>query len=98
MIDWANLAANAAWILGCALALAAFSYGSWQASVYHEKLRQRLAQPGFLAAFSLAGVLFSAGLAALSETTLRLGLWALLAFLFFASFVLALWRRRVARA
>ncbi len=94
MIDWANLAANALWILGCALALATLSYASWQASFYQEKLRQRLGKPGIQVALSAAGVLFCAGLAFTSASTLQMILWALLGVLFTAQLVMTILQER----
>jgi hypothetical protein len=82
MIDWVNLAANALWIVACAWALATFSYASWEASYYHEKLRQRLGRPAIQLSFTLAGALFCAGLAATSQGWLRIGVWVVLGLLF----------------
>jgi hypothetical protein len=84
MIDWFNIAANALWIVACAWALATFSYASWEASYYHEKLRQRLGRAGIQLSFSLAGALFCAGLAATSQGWLRIGVWVVLCLLFLA--------------
>jgi hypothetical protein len=82
MIDWFNLAGNALWILGCALALGTLSFASWQASIRNERLRHRLANSNIQAAFNAAGMLFCAGLAATSETTLEIVLWSVLGVLF----------------
>jgi hypothetical protein len=82
MIDWFNVAANSLWILGCAMALATLSYASWQASIYKETLRARLDTPGVQRAFYLSGILFCAGLAGASDSTLEVILWAMLGFLF----------------
>lgn len=82
MIDWYSLAANSLWILGCAVALATLSYASWQASVSGEKFRQALQRTGNQTALNSAGVLFSAGLAATSDSTLETVLWAVLGLLF----------------
>jgi hypothetical protein len=82
MIDWYNLAANALWIVACAWALATFSYASWEASYYHQKLRQRLGRASIQLSFSLAGALFCAGLAATSQGWLKIGVWTLLGILF----------------
>jgi hypothetical protein len=82
MIDWVNLAANALWIVACAWALATFSYASWEASYYHEKLRQRLGRPAIQLSFTVAGALFCAGLAATSQGWLRIGVWVVLGLLF----------------
>jgi len=85
MIDWLDLAANSLWVLGCSLALAAFSYASWQAWLYRQSLRLRLGSPGTLRVLALAGMLFCIGLAALSGSNKAL-LWGILAFLFLLQF------------
>ncbi|MEJ2711058.1 MAG: hypothetical protein P8074_25855 [Anaerolineales bacterium] len=90
MIDWGNLAANALWILGCALALGTISYASFQASLNNEKLRTRLGRPTMQAAIDLAGVLFCAGLAATSRPVWQMALWALLGVLFLIQMVFSL--------
>jgi uncharacterized membrane protein YtjA (UPF0391 family) len=88
MIDWGNLAANSAWILGCAIALAAVSYASWLASTSGEKLRNQWKKPGLQKAINLAGLLFCTGLAATSDAIWETILWAILAALFFIQLVL----------
>lgn len=82
MIDWANLAANSLWILGCTLALATLSYASWEASVYKDKFTARLKKPAIQISLNLAGILFCAGLAATSSKTYEIILWSVLALLF----------------
>jgi hypothetical protein len=79
MIDWFNVAGNALWILGCAIALAALSYASWEASLSGEKFLTRLRRPAVLASLYLAGLLFSLGLAATSGRSLETVLWLALA-------------------
>lgn len=81
MIDWFDLFANSLWILGCALALAALSYASWQASLAGEKLGAHLEMPGSRRALFASGLLFCTGLAILSATTLELVLWLILGIL-----------------
>ena len=87
MIDWFNLAGNALWIIGLALALAAVSHASWQASLYHERLRLRLAQKGYQLVFDVAAVLFCLGMAATSRRVWENILWIVLAVLFMAQAV-----------
>lgn len=82
MIDWGGLAANALWILGCALALATFSYASWQASLHGSKLSALLKRPPMQAGFNLAGSLFSAGQALTSTPLWAIILWAALGVIF----------------
>ena len=97
MINWVNLGANALWILGCAMALAALSYASWESSIYKEKFSNRLKRPEIQAALCLGGFLFTAGLAATSGSILETTLWTILA----AAFLIQgwiLWIRRRQRA
>ena len=87
MIEWLNLASNSLWIFGLALALAAFSYASWQASSNHEKsvrnkFRLVLSSPSVHLALNMAGMLFCAGLAATSTTIFEIVLWIILAIAF----------------
>lgn len=84
MINWVNLAANALWIIGCALGLAAISYANWEAAMSGERLRARLRQPRIQAAIHLAGALFCLGLTATSDSTVETVFWFILAVLFFA--------------
>ena len=83
MIDWLNLASNSLWIFGLALALATFSYASWQASTGHDKsvrnkFRLELSSPSIQIPFNIAGMLFCAGLAATSAKTYEKILWIIL--------------------
>lgn len=95
MIDWGNLASNALWITGLAVGLATLSYASWQASLHNEKFRKRLKHIPIQIALNLAGLLFSAGLAATSDTPLEVALWSLLALAFTAQAIfLEITRRR----
>jgi len=87
MIDWFNLAANALWIFGLAVALAVVSHASWQAALHHEKLRSRLAQPVYQIFIDLAAVLFCLGMAATSRRVWEIILWSGLAVLFVAQAV-----------
>lgn len=88
MIDWSGLASNALWILGCAIGLATLSYASWQASVYGEKFTARLKQVPIQISLNIAGLLFSAGLAATSDATLETILWIGLAVAFAVQVIL----------
>ena len=82
MIDWWAVCSNAIWISGSALALAAFSYASWQASVNQQRLRQALGQSSIQAALNVAGALFFLGLAATARGPLEVIVWLILAGLF----------------
>lgn len=90
MIDWINLVENSLWILGFALALATFSYASWQASRNHEKLGYRLGQKNIRIPTSIALLLFCMGLAATSRQWWEIGLWIILAILFFIQIILVI--------
>ena len=94
MIDWARLGANALWIVGCATALAALSYVSWEASLHQEKFSAGLRRPGIQVALCLGGFLFTAGVSATSSTTLEVILWALLAAAFLIQGGMLLIRQR----
>lgn len=85
MIDWFMVGANAVWIVGASLALATLSYASWEAWAVHETFWHRLAKPAYQAALSLAGVLFSVGLAVTAQVIWQTALWLVLA-------VLCLWQ------
>ena len=85
MIDWFMVGANAVWIVGASLALATLSFASWEAWAVHETFWHRLAKSTYQAALSLAGVLFSVGLAATAQVIWQTALWLLLA-------VLCLWQ------
>jgi len=87
VIDWINLAANSLWILGCALALASFSYASWRASLVGGKLGDSLDSLGVRQALYLAGLFFCAGLAILTEALIGRGLWIILGLIFGAGLV-----------
>ena len=82
MIDWLNLGANALWILGCALGLAGLSHASWEASLRGVRLRRQLGRASSQRVFSLAGTLFSLGLAGTSDSSLETALWLALALAF----------------
>lgn len=82
MIDWKNLAANALWILGCAVALATLSYASWEASQVHERMGARLKRPSYQTSLNLAGLFLCLGLASTSGITFHQVLWLLLAAVF----------------
>lgn len=90
MIDGWSVCSNALWISGGALALAAFSYASWQASVNRQRLRLALGQSSIQSALNAAGILFSLGLAATAQSTLETIIWLILAGLF----IFQLFRKR----
>jgi len=89
VIDWANLAANGLWILGCAIILATLSYASWEASTLSEKLGARIGRPSYQMALSLGTLLFTAGLAAAGGGVFTRIIWGVLALLSLGSLILA---------
>jgi hypothetical protein len=88
MIDWLNLAFNALWIIACALALATLSYASWQASITKQRTLALLKKTDYTLSLNIAGLLFCAGLAGTSTSTLEIVLWAVLGVLFAVQVVL----------
>ena len=79
MIDIASVAANALWVLGLALLLAALSWARWLAQRDDARLRQVLRRSGLRRTIDLALLLFCAGLAATSRRWWERALWGLLA-------------------
>ncbi len=94
MIDWLNLFANSLWILGLALALATFSFASWQASLNHEKLRVQFDRANIMNAFNLAGIFFCAGLAATSRRWWEIAIWIVLSVAFAVQIVMSVVKDR----
>ena len=91
MIDWRWVIANALWICGAALALAAVSYASWTASIRHQPTRMVLRHPAPKSVLYAAAVLFCLGLASTATALLVVIIWLALAFLFAVQFILN-WR------
>lgn len=77
MIDWINLIGNSLWILGCALALAAFSHASWAASRQKEKLLSSLYRPVYQTILKLAAILYGMGMAVSAASKVEMALWLL---------------------
>ena len=94
MIDWYNLIMNACWILGCAVALAALSYASWEASSKEEKFRTCIGKPHIQLALNCGGFLFSAGLAGTSDVVWQRILWIILVIGFLAQIMKEFYQRR----
>lgn len=88
MIDWFGVFANFLWVLGLAIALAAFSYASWQASVTKEKTFTVLKQPNYLVVFSIAAIFFCAGLAATSDAIWEIAIWSIMGIVFLVQAIL----------
>lgn len=96
MIDWPGVAANAAWILGCALALATLSFTAWLADLARLPWRKMLDRPAARGALALSGLLFCLGLAGTAilggGPAWEAALWLILALAFLAQSIAA-WRR-----
>ena len=97
MIDWGNLAANTLWVLGSALALATFSYASWQASLDRKGILYHLGQEITLKSFDLSGIMVCMGLAYLSGSPILVALWCALGATFLVHFFFLLRRPHQAR-
>ena len=78
MIDWFNLGANAVWIIGSAVVLAALSYASWEASVNQQRFSERLKQRSMLLAINAGGLLICVGAALTRGEWWWMALWGLL--------------------
>jgi len=79
MIDFLSLAANALWILGLALILAALSWAYWVAAQENVRFRVALSRPGVARALDGGLMLFCAGLAATARTGWEQVVWGVLA-------------------
>ena len=77
-LDWAGLAFNGLWVLGTAVILAAFSFACYEAQRRGERLRVRLAAPGFQSWLSVGLVLISLGMALIGPRWWERALWAVL--------------------
>jgi hypothetical protein len=93
MINWLSLAANSLWIIALAMALAAISQASWQSSRQRLKLRMVLEGSGYQVIFGLAGILFCAGMALTTTSTLLTAAWGILGVACLASFLIPLWKK-----
>ena len=82
MIDWIGLIKSTFWILGLAIAFAAFSYADWWRSQNRVRLRKALGLPLFLWPFSLGMTSFSLGLALIGRRWWEVATWAVLTLLF----------------
>ncbi len=70
------------WIFGLTIALATFSYASWQAWSAHEPLRRTFDNPRLRSALSFAGFFFCLGMADASRAIWQVVIWLGLAVLF----------------
>jgi multisubunit Na+/H+ antiporter MnhB subunit len=77
MVEWISLAFNGLWVLGAAMILAAFSVSCYEAQRLDERLRVRLAAPGFQVPLALGLLLISLGMAMLGGRWWERALWGL---------------------
>lgn len=77
-LDWAGLAFNGVWVLGAAVILAAFSFTSYEAQRRGERLRVRLAAPGFRLWLSIGLAFISLGATLLERRWWERVLWGML--------------------
>jgi len=77
-LDWTGLAFNGLWVLGAAVILAAFSFACYEAQRRGERLRVRLAAPGFQSWLSAGLVLISLGMALIGPRWWERALWGAL--------------------
>jgi len=82
MIDWYALFANALWVIGLAVVLAAISWSFYAASRSAVSVRRQLAAPGFNLAASLGMMLVMLGLALQSEALWQIPIWLVMAVIF----------------
>jgi multisubunit Na+/H+ antiporter MnhB subunit len=75
MVEWTSLAFNGLWVLGAAVILAAFSLSYYEARYRGERLRTRLAAPGFQLPLMLGVMLLSLSLALLGPRWWERVLW-----------------------
>ena len=77
-LDWTGLAFNGLWVLGASVILAAFSFSCYEAFLRRERLRARLAAPGFQVWFLAGMALVSLGAALAIARWWERILWGLL--------------------
>ena len=101
MIDWFSLFANALWIVGLAVLLAATSWNFYVASLNRTGLRAQFSSPAFALTASIGMVLVLLGLALNKNGSLwQTIIWGLLAlgFLYVAWLSFKTWRNQPADA
>jgi len=94
MIDVWAVAANALWVLGLALALAALSWAHWVTTRDEIGMHQALEEAGVRRVLDLGLLLFCAGMAAISRRPWERGLWVLLALAWAVQIALSLRAQR----
>ena len=94
MIGWPGVLANAAWILGLALILAAFSLARYRAREEGGGLRHALGMASLQRVLNGSLALFCVGLLATSHALWEQVAWGLLAAVFWVRALMAGQRRR----
>ena len=94
MYDWVSVFANLLWVVGLAIALAAFSLASYRARTEETRLRGLLGAPAFQQGFAAALTLFCVGLLATSHALWEQAAWGVLAVVFWIRTLVAGRRRR----
>lgn len=94
VLDFYSIAANALWVLGLALILAALSWANWVAVRERIPFRRALGRPNVRRTVDGGLVLFCAGLAATGRTRWEQVLWSIFAVGFIA---LAIWEEGAIR-
>jgi multisubunit Na+/H+ antiporter MnhB subunit len=96
MVAWTSLASNGLWVLGAAVILASFSLSYYEAHRRGERLRVRLAAPGFHLWLSVGLMFISLGLTLLEPRWWGRVLWGVL-FVTNAGQLWSAWRARRTR-
>jgi O-antigen/teichoic acid export membrane protein len=97
MIDWAGLAHNALWVLGLAVALAVLTIAYDESRRFRQRLRDRLAAPGFQTGLNVGLTLVCLGLLFSARAWWERVLWALLTASFAAQVIWAGYRALAAK-
>jgi hypothetical protein len=93
MIDWADVAINAAWILGLAVTLATLSYADWARRYERARWRDVLGRITYRFLLNGGMVLVCLGLLGGGRSLLERVLWGLLT-VWFAADAALVWRDR----
>jgi hypothetical protein len=89
LINWNSLISNTIWILALAWLLAVLSVAYWSAQTNNRKLIVELDRPERQMQLNLGGMLFSVGLALVSEHLWQMLILIALGILFFVQLFLA---------
>ncbi len=92
MIDWVNVAFNAAWVLGLAVLLATLSHADWRRHCDKIRWRDVLSRASYHSLLNGGLVLVCLGLLGSGQGLLEKVLWGLMAIWFAADGALA-WRK-----